>query len=141
MEHTIVRIVTNSSLEVEQACEWARSTPDGALLDLDIFAHQSTFLLSAMQSGQGKLAYCPVQQPLMMENLIFKPGLRDRDRALAMTRMAEHAIAEAYRRDVGEIYFLCRDASTLAFADRHKFTELPAGMQVRRLNLLETFGQ
>lgn len=139
MEHIVIRQA--DSLEVEHACEWARSTPDGDLLDLDIFAHKSTFLLSAMQSGLGRMAYLPVQQPLMLENLIFRPGLTDRCRALAMTRMAEAAISEAYRRDAGEIYFLCKDASTLAFADRHKFIPLADGIQVRRLNLLETFGQ
>jgi hypothetical protein len=137
MEHLAIRVAPE---EQDTATAWAKSTLDGELLDLDIFAHQSTFLLSARSSGSGRVAYLPVQQPLMLENLIFRPGLSDRDRALAITRLTESAIGEAYRRDVGELYFLCREPSTCAFAERHKFTLLPPELKVYRLNLLETFG-
>ena len=140
MEHLIVR---PASEEQAQAIAWAKKTLDGELLDLDIFAHESTFLLSALQSGEGEqsgpIAYLPVQQPLMLENLIFRSGLNDRDRAKAITRLTEAAIGEAYRRDVGELYFLCREPSTCAFAERHKFKLIPDELKVYRLNLLETF--
>ena len=149
MEHIVIR---EANEERDIAVRWAKSTPDGDLLDFDIFEHDSTFLLGARQSGRPstreldsgpRLAYLPVQQPLMLENLIFRPGLSDRERALAITRMTEHAISEAYRRDVGEIYFLCREESTRKFAERHLFRnvrELVPGIEVYRLNLRETFG-
>lgn len=125
--------------------QWALTTPDGSLLDRDIFAHDSTFLLSAMESNFGRIAYLPVQQPLMLENLIFKPGLTDSDRARAISRMVEYAISEAWRRDAGELYFLCRDESTCRFAERHKFVRIDGPeskfqFKVYRLNLAETFG-
>lgn len=153
MQHTIVR---HAPEQQDLAIEWAKSTPDGDLLDPDIFAHQSTFLLEARsrrgtiplgsnQTLQRRLAYLPVQQPLMLENLIFAPGLVDRERALAMTRLAEYAVSEAYRRDAGELYFLCRHPETCAFAERHLFERIDGEesrlkFKVYRLNLRETFG-
>src|SRR5438309_7035671 len=115
MEHVIIRHAPREEQQI--ALGWAQSTPDGDLLDVDIFEHDSTFLLGALQSGREytreansgpRMAFLPVQQPLMLENLIFRPGLTDRERAIAITRMTEFAIGEAYRRDVGELYFVCR---------------------------------
>jgi len=151
MEHVIVR---HAPSEQDLALRWAKSTPDGDLLDPDIFAHQDTFLLSALITGQKftreadsgpRLAYMPVQRPLMLENLIFKPGLDDRQRALAITRMVEHSVSEAFRVDAGELYFLCRHEETCAFAERHKFIRIDGEeselkLKVYRLNLKETFG-
>lgn len=144
-EHLVIR---EANEEKEQAVEWARSTPDGDLLDLDAFEHDSTFLLAARQNQhpgnlEGTCAYLPVQQPLMLENLIFRPGMSDGERARAITRLTEYAISEAYRRDVGEVYFLCREAATRKFAERHLFRnvrEVVPGVEVYRLNLRETFG-
>lgn len=144
MNHLVIREARPS--EHNLALNWAKSTPDGNLLDLDIFEHASTFLLAAATSAgpePGPIAFNPVQQPLMMENLIFAPGLSDSDRARAMTRMAEHVISEAYRRDAGEVYFLCRHELTRKFAERHLFRnvrEVVPGLEVYRLNLRETFG-
>lgn len=146
MEHVITRLVEPES---DRLLEYAQSTPDGNLLDMDIFGRDSTFLLETLRSSPGergwatdRLSYLPVQQPLMLENLLFRPGLTDRERSLAMTRMVEGAIAEAYRRKVGELYFLCRHTETCAFAERHKFADIGArfGLKTYRLNLLETFG-
>lgn len=119
---------------------YLRDTPDGELFDRDILRHKSTFILAAFNKS-GALAFLPVQQPLMLENLIFRPGLSTGETAQAITRLAEHAIEETYARDAGEAYFLCRDQSTLTFAERHHFSPLPSALQVRRLNLLETFGK
>jgi|HubBroStandDraft_1064217.scaffolds.fasta_scaffold09317_5 hypothetical protein len=150
MQHLIVRHAPEAQ---DIAIDWARSTPDGDLLDPDIFAHDSTFLLEARSSKPRttlgldgrRLAYLPVQQPLMLENLIFAPGLDDRLRSLAITRLAEFAVSEAYRRDAGELYFLCRHPETCAFAESHLFERIDGEesrlkLKVYRLNLRETFG-
>lgn len=141
MEHVIVR---HAPGDTERAIAWAKSTPDGDLLDADIFNHQSTSLLSAVGALSGRMAYVPVQRPLMLENLIFRQGLNDRERAVAITRLVEAAISEAFRRGAGELYFLCRHAETCAFAERHLFRRIDGeqglGLKVYRMNLLETFG-
>lgn len=147
MEHVIVKEAPD---EIAQAIEWSKTTPDGDLLDLDLFRHDSTLLLSARRPFRptlaSRMAYVPVQRPLMLENLIFRPGLSDRERALAISRMVEHSISEAYRRDVGELYFLCRHAETCAFAERHHFERIDGEasrlkLKVYRLNLREVFGE
>jgi hypothetical protein len=137
MEHLIVRLAPE---EQERAIDWAKTSLDGDLLDLDVFRHQSSFLLEARGTESERIAYLPMQQPLMLENLIFRRGLSLTDKARAITRLTEYAIGEAYRRDVGELYFLCRDETTCAFAERHKFKLLPSELKVYRMNLLETFG-
>jgi hypothetical protein len=122
--------------------EFARTTRDGELLDLDIFNHDSTFTLEAF-GKDGAHAFCPIQQPLMMENLIFRPGLSQAETGQAIMRLAEHAVEEAYRRDVGEVYFLCRDESTSKFAERYGFKDvalLETPLKCYRMNLLESFG-
>lgn len=115
-------------------------TRDGHLFDHDVLEHDSTFTLKAF-SAREPVAYVPVQQPLMMENLIFRPGLTEAETGQAMVRLAEHVVEEAYRRDAGEVYFLCRDESTCNFAERHGFRDIAAlGLKTYRLNLKETFG-
>lgn len=136
MEHVIVKF-THSG---EEMLEWLKTTKDGDLFDYDLLRHESTFFLCAVKTDFGPIAYLPVQQPLMLESLAAKPGLGPRDTALALTRMVEYAIGEAFRRDAGELYFLTRDKETADFARRHRFTPLPDGLEVYRLNLRETFG-
>jgi len=143
MERVFVRIAPE---EQDQAIFFSLSTPDGDLLDRDVFEHQSTFLLAAMKPDRdGAIAYLPVQQPLMLENLIFRSGLTDRERAAAISRLVEAAAGEAWRRDAGELYFLCRHPETCAFAERHLFERIDGEesrlkLKVYRLNLRETFG-
>lgn len=141
MERVIVKLASVD--EQEEMREWLETTRDSELFDHDVLAHESTFSLCALGTESKRMAYLPVQQPLMLENLIFRPGLSLAQTAQAITRMAEYAIGEAYRRDVGEIYFLCRDESTCQFAEKNKFrslAEIDPALKVYRLNLLETFG-
>jgi hypothetical protein len=142
-------VVAGGRENIDRAIADAKCTRDGDLLDLDIFKHDSTFLLKAFRKSPpaftvaDTVAWCPIQQPLMMENLIFRPGLSPSETAQAIMRLAEHAVEEAYRRDAGEVYFLCRDESTSSFAGRYGFVDvatLPTPLKCYRLNLRETFG-
>jgi hypothetical protein len=122
--------------------EYARTTRDGHLIDLDIFEHESTFTLEAF-GHDGAHAFAPIVQPLMIEHLIFRPGLTVAETGQAIVRLAEHALEEAYRRDTGDVYFLGHDESTCNFAERYGFKELSkleTPLRCYRLNLLETFG-
>ena len=138
MDPIVVRRADQEEIDL-QLKAFLTSTPDGDLFDPDVLAHESTFVLAAFNRS-GILAFLPVQQPLMLENLIFRPGLSIPETVQAISRLGEHALEETYNRDAGEAYFLCRDASTLKFAERHGFLELPANLVIRRCNLRETFG-
>ncbi len=138
MEHVLVRRADQEEID-ELLPRFLETTPDGSLFDHDVLAHPSTFVLAAFNRS-GALAFLPVQQPLMLENLIFRPGLSTGETAAAITRLTEHAVEECYLRDAGEAYFLCREPSTLKFAERHGFIPLPQKLQVRRLNVREHFG-
>lgn len=126
----------------QKLLEYARTTRDGNLIDLDVFEHESTFTLEAFNKS-GTQGFSPIAQPLMIEHLIFRPGLSVAETGQAIVRLAEHAIEEAYRRDVGDVYFLGHDESTCRFAERYGFLELsklPTPLRCYRMNLLETFG-
>ena len=138
MDHVLVRRADQEEVE-GLMLRFLETTPDGELFDRDVLQHASTFVLAAFNKS-GALAFLPIQQPLMLENLILRPGLSRSEQTQAITRLTEHAIEETYARDAGEAYFLCREASTLKFAER-LFSPLPENLQVRRLNLLETFGK
>jgi hypothetical protein len=135
----IITKLADSEPEKEQMVSWLKFTLDGDLFDMDVLQRASTFIVNA-RSNKERLAYLPIQQPLMLENLIFRPMMSPSDKARVIAKLAEFAVSEAYRRDAGELYFLCRDQSTVEFAERHLFKPLPEGLTVRRLNLLETFG-
>jgi len=128
----------------EKLLEYARTTRDGDLIDMDVFRHDSTFTLEAF-GKDGPHGFAPIAQPLMIEHLIFRPGLSAAETGQAIVRLAEHAIEEAYRRDVGDVYFLGHDESTCRFAERYNFERLDGAesrlqLKLYRLNLLETFG-
>lgn len=126
----------------QELFDYARSTRDGDLIDLDVFKHGSTFTLEAF-GKDGTHGYSPIAQPLMIEHLIFRPGLSIAETGQAIVRLAEHTIEEAYRRDVGDVYFLGHDESTCKFAERYGFKELSkleTPLRCYRLNLLETYG-
>lgn len=126
----------------EQLLEFARTTRDGNLIDLDVFNHASTFVLEAF-GKDGTHGFSPIAQPLMIEHLIFRPGMSVAETGQAIVRLAEHAVEEAYRRDVGDVYFLGHDESTCQFAEGYGFLELSKldpPLRCYRMNLRETFG-
>jgi hypothetical protein len=139
MERLLVRLRRDVP---EQLHEFRQTTVDGDLIDLDVFNHESTFTLEAF-GKDGAHGFSPIAQPLMIEHLIFRPGLSVAETGQAIVRLAEHVIEEAYRRDVGDIYFLGHDESTCKFAERYGFLELSkvaTPLRCYRMNLRETFG-
>ena len=137
MERIIVTLA--QSLEVEEMKAWLEH--EANLFDLDVLEHASSFVLCA-RGESGRLAYLPVQQPLMLESHIFQPGLTDAKKSLVMARLTEYAVAEAWRRDAGEVYFLSQRPETASFAARHGFENMRDrhSLETYRLNLRETFG-
>lgn len=133
-------IVTEASEEeIEELQLWAEIECN--MLDFNMLKQESTFILCA-RGESGRLAYLPVQQPLMLESHIFRPDLNDSQKSYVMARLTENAVAEAYDRDAGEVYFLSQRPETARFAMRHGFKPMKAlGLDTYRLNLLENFSR
>jgi len=141
MERLLVRDIGGGTAP-DRLKEFATTTVDGHLIDFDVFNHDSTFTLEAF-GKDGTRCYSPIAQPLMIEHLIFRPGLRVSDKGQAIVRIAEHVIEEAYRRGVGDVYFLGHDQSTCDFAERYGFIEMSKmaePLRCYRMNLRETYG-
>lgn len=141
MERLLVKLLRDSAAP-DKLLEFAKTTTDGDLIDLDVFKHDSTFVLEAF-GRDGTHGFAPIAQPLMIEHLIFRPGLSIAETGQAIARLAEHAVEEAFRRDVGDVYFLGHEETTCRFAERYGFVEvskLPDPLRCYRMNLLETFG-
>lgn len=126
--------------EIGEMLTWLEGSRDGQLFDVDVLEHESTMTLCALGSVSRRMAYLPIQQPLMLESFSFRPDLTEAQKAIVLIRLAEYAVSEAFRRNAGEIYFLSRDPDTVRLAERRGFRELPDGLKVYRLNLRETFG-
>lgn len=142
MERLLVKLLEQRGAAPDKLLEFAQTTRDGNLIDLDVFRHDSTFTLEGFTRA-GTQCYAPIAQPLMIEHLIFRPGLSIAETGQAIARLAEHAVEEAFRRDIGDVLFLGHDETTCKFAERYGFVEvskLPDPLRCYRMNLLETFG-
>ena len=137
MDRVLVRRATPAEVQ-DQMLNYLWTTPDGQLFDMDVLEHSQTFTLAAFNQS-GVLGFLPVQRPMMLENLIFRPGLTAGETAQVIAKLGEHALEETHTQDAGEAYFLCREKTTLRFAERHGFRPLPENLVVRRFNFRETF--
>ena len=93
MDRVLVRRATPAEVQ-DQMLNYLWSTPDGQLFDMDVLEHRQTFTLAAFNQS-GVLGFLPVQRPMMLENLIFRPGLTAGETAqvianLASTRLKRH---------------------------------------------------
>lgn len=137
MERVVVTFAKDS--ELDELRSWAAIQSN--MLDLGVLSQDSTFVLCA-RGESGRHAYLPVQQPLMLESHIFRPGLIDSMKSHVMARLTEYAVGECFRRNAGEVYFLSQRPETARFAARHGFLDIrkTLGLETYRLNLVEMFG-
>lgn len=134
MKHVLVRKIEGTEQEHGHLLAWMKQTLGQQMFDADVLEHAGTFVLRAEDRTE-VLGFLPVQQPLMLESVAFAPGMSEGEQALVMTRLAEHAIEECFRRDVGEVYFLCQNPHTAKFAENHHFKRVD--LPLYRFNLRE----
>lgn len=108
--------------DVENFITWSMNTKDN-LFDPDTTNYPSTAVLCAFNE-HGPIVYCPIQHPFFMEHLAIKPGASPIDVAVALKAITDAVVTQAYLKGVGEIYFLCKDESTINFA-KTIYEELP----------------
>lgn len=99
----------------------------GNLFDPEAGLYPSSFTLCA-ENEQGPVIFLPVQQPFLLESLGIAPDADKRDVALSLRKLMNVLIQKARAEGRGEIYFGCKEESTIAFAEHHGFSEVPFKM-------------
>lgn len=115
--------------------KWSVETKNN-LFDPDVAKYPSTFVLAAFDEN-GVIAYLPVQQPLMMEALALRPDAKPAELAVAGKELTQAVVTFAHQKGSGEIYFVCKEPTTCAFAERHGFEKLPWSTYRIKLSKLE----
>ena len=121
--------------EAQQFLDWSEKTGNN-LFDPDVAAYPTTFVLVAFDHT-GPLVYMPAQQPLFLDALAIRPGLEPRRVAMALKELTQAMVTQANIKGSGELYFLCKDEATCAFAESHGYKELPYRMFRMKLADLE----
>ena len=123
MKHVFVRPVKKDPQDIKQMFEFQKITEDN-LYDAEVLNYPTTFVLCAYDKT-GPLVYVPIQQPLFMESLGIKPGLSEVDTAVALKELTQALVHTAHVNGHGEIYFMCKEESTIEYAKRQCFEEVP----------------
>lgn len=115
--------------------QWSQGTENN-LFDPQAALYPTSFTLCAYDSS-GPLVFMPIQQPLFLESLAIRPETDRLPIAKAMKELIHTAVTQAHLKGAGEIYFMCKDESTIAYAAQ-SFEELP--YRLFRLRLSDTEG-
>jgi hypothetical protein len=118
--------------------KWLEGTKDN-LFDPAVFTYKGTTAWCAYNKS-GPLVFMPAQRPFMMESLAINPDASEIDIAIALKELFQAMVLEAHKSGEGEIYFLCSQPETIAFAKKHEFLELPERVFRVRLSDLEAQG-
>lgn len=110
--------------DFEKFAKWSAETKDN-LFDPDVIGYNGTFILCAFDQS-GPLLYMPIQQPFFLESLAIRPGAKPGEVGLAMKEILQAAVTQAFVKQAGEIYFVCKDESTITISKDHfGFEEMP----------------
>jgi len=131
MKHVFARPARDS--DIEKFVEWCGQNPS---FDRRVLEYKTTSTFCAYDSD-GVLAFMPMQQPLCMEAMSFRPGITDSQKAIAMKELTHLLIATCHAKGAGEVIFLGSNEHTNAYAVRQGFSELPWKLYRVRLSDLE----
>lgn len=127
--------------DLKKLMSWTGQNP---AWDQTLYNYPSTLTWCAFNSS-GVIAFVPVQQPLMLEALLFHPLSTPTQRAMAMKEFTCTAVSQSYQRGSGEIYFLCPEKSleektTCEFAQHWGYERVDMPVYRIRLTDLERGG-
>lgn len=115
--------------DADQAAEWLLNTPDN-LLDPAVITYPNLRTLRVDVDGEPVL-YVPFHPVFCLESLGVKPGVSPRKLAYAL-RKAQDALEELARAyGIKEIVQACKEPTTLAFSQRHGYSQMP-GVTLRK---------
>ena len=107
----------------QQFVDWSIHTPNN-LLDPDVIKYSSTRVWCAFDEN-GPIVYVPVQKPLFMESLAINPEASPALVAMALKELTQNLVTQAHLEGSGELYFLCKDESTIEFSKKQVWKEQP----------------
>lgn len=134
MRHVFVRPVTPADAEL--FTKWSLETKDN-LFDPDVVRYPTTVVRCAFNTT-GPLVYAPLQQPVFIEALAINPSNSPMDTAAALKALTQDAVSQAFIKGSGEVYFVCKEESTIALAVNHGYKEMPYKIYRMKLNELES---
>jgi len=121
MKRIWTRLLRSSDLEKFK--QWAFGTKDN-LFDQEILTYPSTGCLVAHANGE-PIVFMPIQYVPMLESLAINPNSSVKDVATSLWQLVAAVQLECQRKGMGEIYFLCKEESTIQFAQKNGFNEIP----------------
>lgn len=114
---------------------WMIANPENGL-DPDILKYNSTSIRCAFDA-EGPIAFLPVQRPLHLESLAFRPGITEAQQAAVLRSFLQDVVTAAHVEQSGEIYFLASEPSVPQFAERYGFEEMPWKVYRLKIRKLE----
>lgn len=108
--------------DLAQACKWFMDTA-GNCYEPQVLAYPKTELLKAFNADKN-IMYVPIQTVFMPDALGFNPDASVAEKASALQSLFQVLTFEARTLGHGELFFLCREPSTVAFAERHGFEKV-----------------
>lgn len=117
--------------DVPEMADWMARLSTRNNIDTAIFNYPATTILKA--SNGHPVMYMPRQQVTMLESLAINPEAQASDVALALRALLQVAEYEARCAGQGELYFLCADEDTSAYAERHGMERVNLTLYRRKL--------
>ena len=133
MKHIFVRPIRPG--DSAQFVEWSRNTKNN-LFDADVPLYPTSVVRCAFDSS-GPVVYAPLQFPVFIEALAINPNSSEMQIASGLKALTQDAVSQAYIRGSGEVYFVCKDESTIKLAVHHGYKEMPYKVYRIKLNDLE----
>lgn len=115
--------------------DWITNTPLN-LFDKDVMDYPSTITLCAAKE-EGQIVYVPVQFPAVMESLAINPNADKLSVASAIAKIFDTVVTQCFVQGRGEIYFICKEESTIKFAESRGFEEIKHKVFRIKLNTFE----
>lgn len=119
---TRIRVRPVRDNDTPELAKYMLQTPNN-LFDPAVLSYPMT---STFLAHNGKsIVYMPVQIVPMLESLAINPEAAKHEVAVGLKEIMEAVELLSHQQGYGEIYFICKDESTSAFAMKHGFEELP----------------
>lgn len=121
-----------SDKDKEQFTEWMWNGMPLNMFDPTMLGYPRTVVCKAKADDDENLLFVPLQPVLMYDAIAAKPGITERQEALALWRIGEAVDQAAKDAKYREVYFFCRDDRVSDICAKHGFEEVKNVRLLRR---------